>query len=160
MDAIWRSWTSVPVFWWAVAMLLLLALGTLLTVRVWVNTRRLDQALDEIQSIEMSLTSVAARSNDREREAAARDYSQAEETRLSLTRWLRSGQNLLTVLEETVREYERVRGEAEMYRSESDRLRGEVERLRIENERFLHERGEITQNLARIVNDVLLPPRR
>ena len=158
MDSIWRSWSSVPALWWALAMVVLVVLA-LLTVRVWLSARRLDRSLEAIEMIEASLTGLAARTNGHEREPA-REYSPGEETRLSLTRWLRSGQGLLTVLEGTVTDHERVRAEAEMYRAEAERLRSEVERLRMENERFLHERGEITQNLSRIVNDVLLPPRR
>jgi len=158
MDSIWRAWTSVAAVWLAGGFVLAVLL--VLAIRLWLSARRFDLLLEEVETIDTSLATLVAHAEHNHTVRAPKDFSEGEETKLSLTRWLHSGQNLLEVLEGTLSDYERVRAEAEMCRAERDRLRTELDRLREENERFLHERGEISQHLSRIVNDVLLPPRR
>lgn len=158
MDVIWRALTSVAGVWFMAGFVLIVLI--ILTVRVWLSARRLDMLVEEVETIDTGLATLVAHAERDHNMHASRHFSEGEETRLSLTRWLHSGQNLLELLEGTLSDYERVRAEAEMYRAERDRLRNELDRLREENERFLQERGEISQHLSRIVNDVLLPPRR
>ena len=87
-------------------------------------------------------------------------FTETTEAREGMLGWVEGGQRLLGVLARTLRDYDRLRAEAEASMREVERLCGEVARLREENGRFQQERGEIAQALSRLVNGVLLPRRQ